>query len=395
MIGLVHIVDLQNEGGGDSSLRRMAFIHPREGTAAIDMNARERFVATMHYAPVDRPVLWEWSPWSATTRRWQKEAGFDGNPPELSECDPREGAGLYSGFIPGFEKKVVEDDGKTVLHINEKGQLLRDMRHAEESMSEFVDYPVKNRTDWEALKKRMDPESPGRYPDDWDQRVERWNANRTAPVRVGGGRDDGLFSYIREIMGAEQALLLLHDDPKLAHDIMETRTEFLIRLMERALGQASPDWVIFWEDMAYRSASLISPAMFREFMLPRYKRLADFVNSFGVDILFVDTDGCVDELIPLFLEAGIRGMYPFEVNSGMDVAALRKRFGRELLMYGGVDKRALASGPAAIDAELERCVPVALEGGYILTIDHSLPPDISYANFQYYWQRKKEMLGIG
>lgn len=359
------------------------------------MNARDRFLATMRYEPLDRPVLWEWGPWGITVKRWQQEGGFEGYPPELQECDPRQGAGVQSGFVPGFERRVVEDDGRTVLHVNEKGQLLRNMHNAEESMPEFVDYPVKNREDWDALLSRMDPTSPERYPSDWDDRVKRWNSDRSAPLGIGGGRDDGLFSYIREIMGAERALLLLHDDPRLAHDIMEYRTEFMMRLMERALREAKPDWVIFWEDMAYRTASLISPAMFREFMLPRYKRLAEFAGSLGVDILFVDTDGCVDELIPLFLEAGIRGIYPMEVNAGMDVAALRRKYGKELLMYGGVDKRALALGPEAIDAELARCVPVALEGGYIPTVDHSLPPDISYANFQYYWQRKKQMLGIG
>jgi uroporphyrinogen decarboxylase len=358
------------------------------------MNARQRFLATMRYEPVDRPVLWEWGPWEATVRRWRQEGGFEGQPPEYRDCDPREGVGVDTGFVPGFERRVVEDDGRTILYVNEKGQLLRDMQHAEESMPEFVDYPVKGRKDWEALKFRMDPGSPGRYPADWATRVERWRAGRTAPLGLGGGRDDGLFSYLREIMGAERALLLLHDDPALAHEIMEYRTEFLMGTMERALREAQPDWVIFWEDMAYRTASLISPAMFRQFMLPRYKRLADFARSLGVEILFVDTDGCVDELIPLFLEAGIRGIYPMEVNSGMDVAALRRRFGRELLMYGGIDKRALAVGAEAIDAELERCAPVALEGGYVPTVDHSLPPDISYANFQYYWRRKKELLGI-
>jgi hypothetical protein len=356
------------------------------------MNARERFIATMHFEPVDRPVLWEWGPWSATLRRWQKEGGFEGYPPELHECDPRGGVGVYFGFVPGFERKIVKEDEQTITYINEKGQLLRDMRNAEESMPEFIDYPVKNRNDWENLKERMNPDSPERYPADWDERVK--NTDRTVPIGIGAGRDDGLFSYIREVMGAESALYLFYDDPKLAHDIMEYRTEFMMRVMEKTLREAKPDWVIFWEDMAYRTASLISPAMFREFMLPRYKRLADFVRSFGIDIIFVDTDGNVGELIPLFLEAGVNGMYPFEMNSGMDVAELRKKYGKELLMYGGIDKRALAEGKEAIDRELERCIPVALEGGYIPTVDHSLPPDISYANFQYYWQRKKEMLGI-
>jgi len=196
------------------------------------------------------------------------------------------------------------------------------------------------------------------------------------------------------VMGAEEALLLMADDPALARDIMEYRTDFMMRVMERALREVRPEWIIFWEDMAYKTASLISPAMFREFMLPRYKRLAQFGRSFGVDVAFVDTDGYVDELIPLFLKAGIRGIYPMEVNAGMDVARLRRKYGRDLLLMGGIDKRALAVGPEAIEAELARCIPVALEGGYIATVDHSLPPDISYANFQYYWRRKKELLGI-
>ena len=358
------------------------------------MNDRERFVETMHDEPVDRPVLWEWGPWRETLQRWRREGGFEGDPPEYQECDHREGAGVRFDLFPPFERRVIEDDGRTVTYVNEKGQLLRDFHDNEQSMPEFIEYPVKNRADWERIKERMDPDSPQRYPADWDQRVRRWNTDRTAPVEVYGSRDGGLFSQIREVMGAEEALLLMADDPALAHDIMEYRTDFMMRVMERALREVRPEWIIFWEDMAYKTASLISPAMFREFMLPRYKRLAQFAQSFGVDVAFVDTDGYVDELIPLFLEAGIRGMYPMEVNSGMDVARLRRKFGRDLLMTGGIDKRALATGPEAIEAELARCIPVALEGGYIPMVDHSLPPDISYANFQYYWRRKKELLGI-
>ena len=358
------------------------------------MNDRERFVATMHYESVDRPVLWEWGAWGETIRRWQREGGFEGPPPEYQECDRREDAGVNFGLVAPFARQVLADDGRTITYINEKGQLLRDFHNAESSMPEFMKSPVENRADWERLTERMDPDRPERYPTDWEERVRRWNSERTAPLQVYGGRDGGLFSQIREVMGAEQALLLMYDDPELAHDIMEYRTEFMMQVMARALREAPPDWVIFWEDMAYHTASLISPVMFREFMLPRYRRLAGFARSFGIDVVFVDTDGHIDELIPLFLEAGVRGIYPMEVNAGMDVARLRREYGRDLLMTGGIDKRALAVGPEAIETELARCIPVALEGGYIPTVDHSLPPDISYANFQYYWRRKKEMLGI-
>ena len=82
-----------------------------------------------------------------------------------------------------------------------------------------------------------------------------------------------------------------------------------------------------------------------------------------------------------------------EIAAGSDPVMLRRNFPGVALM-GGLDKRALAWGKDAIDAELERKIPVSLEGGYIATIDHSLPPDIPYENFCYFWERKKEMLGI-
>ncbi|MDP6356550.1 MAG: hypothetical protein QF473_15670 [Planctomycetota bacterium] len=115
------------------------------------MNARKRFLACMHYEKTDRPVLWEWGPWGATLRRWREEGGFDGIAPEYAECDRREGAGVNFGFVPAFDRKVIEDDGRTTVYINEKGQTLKEMHRGEESMPEFLDYPVKTRDDWDTV----------------------------------------------------------------------------------------------------------------------------------------------------------------------------------------------------------------------------------------------------
>jgi uroporphyrinogen decarboxylase len=84
-----------------------------------------------------------------------------------------------------------------------------------------------------------------------------------------------------------------------------------------------------------------------------------------------------------------------EAAAGMDVVDLRRRYGRDLLMTGGIDKRVLAKGRRAIDEELAYKLPVAEQGGYIPTIDHAIPHDVPYENFVYYWQRKKAMLGLG
>ena len=149
-----------------------------------------------------------------------------------------------------------------------------------------------------------------------------------------------------------------------------------------------------WEDMSYNHGPLISPAMVREFMLPAYKRLTGFWRDHGVKVILLDTDGDCWSLIPILLEGGITGMYPFEARAGMDVGAVRKAFPR-LQIIGGIDKMRIAAGPRAIDEELESKVPHMLQhGGYIPCLDHYVPPDVSWPDFVYYRRRLAGMIDV-
>ena len=67
--------------------------------------------------------------------------------------------------------------------------------------------------------------------------------------------------------------------------------------------------------MGYNKASLISPAMFREFMLPRYKQVTGLFREHGVDVHMVDCDGNIEELVPPFLEGGVNSR--FRLRSGI------------------------------------------------------------------------------
>jgi len=129
-------------------------------------------------------------------------------------------------------------------------------------------------------------------------------------------------------------------------------------------------------------------------MSPRYKCITELARSRGIDIILVDSDGDVSELIPLWLDAGINGVYPMEVAAGMDVAKLRREYGSDLLMTGGIDKRVLARDHRAIDEELDAKIPLVEQGGYIPHLDHAIPHDVPYENFVYYWKRKKRLLGV-
>jgi uroporphyrinogen decarboxylase len=151
------------------------------------------------------------------------------------------------------------------------------------------------------------------------------------------------------------------------------------------LERVEVDWVILLEDIAYRAGPMISPAMFETFALPYTARFVDFLRQYRVPDVMVDCGGRLDGLLPLWVKAGVTGLFPVEAVN--DILAIRDAYPR-LQLVGGVDKRPLISGRREpIDAELDRIAPLLERGGYIPHIDHAVPHDISWDSFRYYRER--------
>ena len=94
---------------------------------------------------------------------------------------------------------------------------------------------------------------------------------------------------------------------------------------------------------------------------------------------------------PLWIQGGVRGFYPLEVAAGMDAAAVRRRYAKEVVLWGNVDKRVLTRGKAEIDAEMKRLAPVVAQGGFIPLVDHQVPDDVPLENYLYYLERRRQM----
>ena len=355
----------------------------------------------MRFEPVDRPPLLEWPPWETTTRAWMEETGKDREYvlQYLNECDATASTGINFGMLPPFPERVIAEDADSATMQDRMGKIHRQFRrNPETSMPEYIGSPVREPGDWDAVRQRLIPDVQARYPTDWRERVERWQREKpilkqySAAASYYGG--PSLYGFVRMLVGQEQALYLFYDNPALVHDMMETATGFFVRILERSLREAPLTLVQFWEDMCYRSGPMISPSMVREFMAPRYRRITAAIRGAGHDIIMLDSDGDVKELIPLWLESGINGVFPMEQAAGNDVHVYRREYGRDLLMTGGFDKRTLTQGERAIDEELDARVALAFQGGYVPTVDHSIPPDVPFRSFMYYWKRKKRLLGV-
>ena len=104
----------------------------------------------------------------------------------------------------------------------------------------------------------------------------------------------------------------------------------------------------------------------------------------GIVHIGLDSDGDISSLIPIWLEAGINMLWPFEVAAGMDVVKVRQTYGHDLAIMGGIDKRAVAKGGDMMRREVDRVMPLVEDGGYIPELDHGVPPDISWPAYYDY-----------
>ena len=353
------------------------------------MKHREAFRAMMNFERPERLCQFEGGYWPETIERWRAEGLPEG-------VEPWEDCGIAhyfrppinNGLFPLFKRQVIEEDEGSTVVRTENGITCRESKIGTR-FPQFLKHPVSNRDDFEAIKERLDPTTPGRYPESWDE----WAASAAdfPHILCVGRRENGFFGWLRELMGLEGLLFAYVEQPDFIHEICRYHVSFLQGLYERALQDVEFDFVFMWEDMSYKNGPLISPDFVRIFMLPYYREMVDFYKQMGARWITVDSDGNVSKLIPLFMEIGIDGLLPFEVAAGMDIREVRGEFSN-LRILGGIDKREIAKGHEAIDRELERKLPVMFRsGGYIPAMDHHVHPEVSYDSFKYYLRRCREI----
>lgn len=387
------------------------------------MTARERYRAIMHHENGTQTLRWEFGYWVSTLDRWYREGlprdSESALPGDWQSGDTVFGEGLpFSSRIhivgykdrdvhgrlrfddgsvgiplnwracPLFVEATLQEEETSIVMTNMYGIKVR-LKKAHDTLPQQLDWPVHDRTSWEKIEEeRFGQDILARFPSEWEK-LAKSHRDRDYPL---GLLMDGFFSAPRELMGLVRQSTMYYDDPKLMHEINRRLANTWLRMLEEVVSKIQLDFVYIWEDMCYKNGPLLSPRMFAEFVAPYYHRVTSFLKEHGVDIIFVDTDGDCRLLIPEFLKAGVTGLYPFEVQAGMDIVHVRKQY-PGLLIQGGLDKNKVAEGKKAIDAELETKLPFMLsQGGYIPYCDHLVPPTVSWENFAYYRQKVGEYI---
>ena len=381
------------------------------------MTNRERVLAVLDYKHYDRLPVVHFGFWRETLEKWAAEGHIteeeareweDGNPTD-AVVSKKLGFDLnyYSAshpatfLMPEFEKETVEElpDGSKKVR-NEFG-MLELVRPGATSIPAEIDHLLKTRQDWEEHYKHRLQFHPDRVLKSKvrvNDRMVVWEEGGVDFLK-GDSREysyglhcGSLFGNIRNVLGVVGASYLYAEDDELYTEIIDTVGDLCYRVTEMALASGAKfDFAHFWEDICFKNGPLVIPSVFAEKVGPHYKRIADHVAGYGIRIVSLDCDGCIDALLPIWLENGVNTMFPIEVGTwNASIAPWRATYGRELRGVGGMNKVVFTRDFAAVDAEIERLKPLVDLGGYLPCPDHRLAPDSLWDNVRYYCDRMHE-----
>jgi len=356
------------------------------------MEPRERVRNLLERKPADRAAFYE-GPWTETVTRWRNEGHYES--PDQSNVDrfdmDMELSWPFNCVANlDFKDVIVEENEETRLTRNGNGALLRHWKN-KSGTPEHVDFLVKDRAGWdEHAKPFLKP----------DRRRINFEDYRAAKKRAADKKrffmwsGINVFEQMHPVCGHEYMLMGMALDPDWVKDMTQTYAELTIALWEILFAEeGQPDGIWFFEDMGFKGKPFMSPAMYAELIQPAHTRTIGWAHAHGLRVI-MHSCGFVEPLVPGMVAAGIDMLQAMEVKAGMDMVRLNREYGQKIGFMGNIDIREVISNDRRrIDAELKKKILplMATRTPYILSSDHSTPPEVDFDSFIYFRDRGLEL----
>ena len=349
------------------------------------LSSRERMQRALAREDHDRIPRFE-TCWLETVDRWMQEglAGADRDE-AFRNVLKRLGADLqmlcwyWPHPYPGRNEVIAEDE-KTRVTKGPSGTIERFWKN-KSGTPEHLGWECDSREFWESAYKpamenqplQLEPEAiREKYVQ--GQRDEKWTYFAGVVA----------FEVLRKILGDEMFMLTLVDDPGWIEDIARTSTDNVLRNYQGLLDAGiRPDGIWIFDDMAFKTMTFCSPAMYREIIWPQHKRMADWAHANGMKVIF-HSDGDLRGVLPDFVDAGFDCLQPLECKASMDIRELAPSYGQRLAFFGNIDVMKLITNDLAIiEEEVSSKLAAGMsQKGYVFHSDHSVPPQVSWETYQ-------------
>ncbi len=173
----------------------------------------------------------------------------------------------------------------------------------------------------------------------------------------------------------------MYTNPSLPKKLIDTYTDLAVKVGVMALEEGA-DGILMCVDYGYSGGSWISPSNFRRFVKPALERQCKaFKKAGGFAILH--SDGNIWSLMDDVVEAGIDSYQGVDVEAGMNLELVKKKYGDKISIIGNVSPVIIEYGkPKAVVNEVKRCIrQAAWGGGYILSTSANLSVNKNTENF--------------
>jgi uroporphyrinogen decarboxylase len=340
------------------------------------MTTHERFNRMFQHKEADRiPVIDD--PWGSTIERWHRE-GMPEGVDFRDYFDLDKVAGIPADNSPRYDSKTLEETAEYKIYTTGWGATLKQWKH-QTSTPEFISFTTTDSEKWKEAKARMSP-AMERIP--WDYLAQNYKHWREEGQWIQADFWFGFDVTHSWAVGTETLLVALMEEPEWCVDMFNHYLDMDIALFEKVWDAGYTFDSIKWpDDMGFKHSQFFSVKTYRELLKPVHKRAVDWAHSKGIKA-HLHSCGDINPLIPELIDIGMDAINPLEVKAGMNPVELKKKYGKELVLHGGINA-VLWDDLDAISAEMEKTIPVMKEsGGYIFSSDHSVPSSVSLENFR-------------
>ena len=350
-------------------------MHTGEETMSAKLTAQERWKRVFDGQFPDR-VPYTDAFWSTTIERWRREGmPAEVAPSEYFGCELVRLGGDYTLQLP---ERTLEETDRYRIYVDADGATRKVIRVGDDWTPHWLDFSIRDRDDWQRLRERSayDPAriAPGT--------MAEYRAARAAGKCVAFAAHASFHPTWHKV-GLENLLMGMAEEPEWLVEMFAAHAELVADLYDGMQAQGM-EFDVAWlsDDLGFRTGPLISPAMYRDLVMPHHRRLCQHFAADGLKTI-LHSNGDVRSLIPGFLEAGFGVLHPLEAKAGLDVRQLKPEYGERLILFGNIDATRLAGTPEQVEAEVRAKVEAGkADGGYIFHSDHSVPHDVSLDNYR-------------
>ena len=257
-------------------------------------------------------------------------------------------------------------------------------RRAHDEYPTPVGCSIKSKEDLKSLKV-PDPDADYRF-DDIKNAMREFGDEKAIIIRL---RD--VFSQPRDLMGFSEVLESFYTQPELVSELMEISVEYNTQLAKIAKNLGG-EIIVVGDDYANNNGTFMSPKMFREMVLPHFRKLIRNFKDLGMYVI-KHTDGNIMSIIDDIIDTGIDCIDPIDPLADMDIEFIKQKYGDRVCIKGNVDcvSTLVDKSPQEVIKETKHCIlKASIGGGHIISSSNSIHAGINPVNYKVFLDAVKE-----